>query len=179
MQYVALLRGINVNGHRMVRMEDLRAMVADLGYGDVRTYIQSGNVVFRYGEAPAEALGRAIQEGIAGRFGLEDVPVVVLEGTELAGIVEGNPFVREGADPKWLYVTVLAQAPDPDRLGAIAVDGFLPDRFAVVGRCVYVHCPNGYHSTKLNNTWVERRLGGPATTRNWNTMVKLAAMAAE
>lgn len=178
MQYVGLLRGINVNGHRTIRMEDLRALVTDLGYSDVRTYIQSGNVLFRSGEAcGADEAGRALERGIAQRFGL-DVAVVVVTEAELAGIAAGNPFVQEGVEERTLYVTVLAQPPQPDRVGAIAAEAALPDRFAVVGRCIYVHCPNGYHRTKLSNAFFEARLGGPATTRNWNTVMRLARLVA-
>ena len=177
MRYVALLRGINVNGRRTVRMEELRALVADLGYADVRTYIQSGNVLLSGDDGAAGAIGRAIERGIAERFGIPDVAVVVLTSGELGEMVAGNPFVREGLEPKTLYAAVLARAPEAGRVEAIPAEAYLPDRFAVAGRCVYVHCPNGFHATKLNNGFFEARLGVAATSRNWNTMVKLAGMA--
>lgn len=178
MRHVALLRGINVNGHRMIRMEDLRAMVATLGHGDVATLIQSGNVLFRAAEAPPAELADGIARGIAERFGLPDVPVVVLPGPELAAIVTANPFVAEGIDPGRLHATVLARAPER---GEGPGPAGLPtaDRFALVGRCVYVHCPNGYHRTRLTNAHFERRFGVPATTRNWNTLCRLALLAAD
>lgn len=178
LQYIALLRGVNVNGHRPVRMDALRALVAELGYADVRTYIQSGNVLLRSADAEAAQVGCALEAGIARRLGL-DVAVVVLDEAELAAIAAGNPFVHEGPGPGDLYVTLLAQAPAADRLAALDPRAFLPDRYAPAGRCVYVHCPNGFHRTKLTNAFFEARLGGPATTRNWQTVLRLARLAGE
>ena len=145
LQYIALLRGINVSGHRPVRMDELRALIAELGYADVRTYIQSGNVLLRSADAGAAEVGCALEAGIARRLGLE-VAVVVLGEPELA---------------------------------AIDTRAFLPDRCALAERCVYVHCPNGFHRTKLTNAFLEARLGGPATTRNWQTVLRLARLAGE
>lgn len=178
MQYVGLLRGINVNGHRMIRMEDLRALCVAMGYLDVRTYIQSGNVIFRSTEIARAELESAIAAGIARRFEL-DVAVMVRTGQELAEIAAANPFLTQGAEPRSLYVTLLAQSPHPDRLRALPAQGFPPDGFVAAERCIYVHCPEGYHRTKLTNAFFEAHLGVPATTRNWNTLGKLAAMAAE
>ena len=177
MRHVALLRGINVNGRRTIRMEDLRAMVAELGHGQVRTFIQSGNVLFSAAGSPAADLAHGIEQRIAERFGLDDVTVIVLPAPELEAIVAANPFTAEGIEPRQLYATVLAHPPEAPDPGPAA--SHLPDRFALVGRCVYVHCRSGYHQSPLTNAYFERRFGARATTRNWNTMCRLAELAAE
>ena len=106
--------------------------------------------------------------------------VLVRSAAELAGVVAGNPFVgRAGVDPRTLHVTFLADAPDPDRCTAIEPDAGGADAFEIVGREVYLHCPGGYGRSKLNNAFWERKLKVPATTRNWNSVTRLAAMAAE
>ncbi len=176
MQYVALLRGINVNGQRMIRMEDLRTLVAEIGCTQVRTLLQSGNVLLRSAEVAPTELAGAIERALAERLGL-DVAVFVLTVRELAELVEANPLAGEGVEPRSLYVTVLPRAPDPQRLEPLMARDWSPDRLALVGRCAYVHCPNGYHGTKLTNTLLESRLGAPATTRSWNTMLRLVQLA--
>ena len=172
MRCVVLLRGVNVNGHRLVPMADLRQLLADLGYTAVQTYIQSGNVVCAPPPGADPATG--IRAAIARRFGHDDVGVVVLSGGEMAEIAAGNPFPREGADPRHLYVTVLSAPPPSDRAAALAAVQALPDRCAIARRWIYMHCPGGYHRTTLSNAFFERAAGVPATTRNWQTTLRLA-----
>ena len=181
--FVALLRSINVGGRNRVLMGDLASLVESLGFGRVETYLQSGNVVFT-GNGTPNSVARAIEVGVAGELGLE-VPVVVRSLRQLNRSLGANPFLRSGVDPKSLHVTFLAGAPSPDRpsapgrLGTSSGEGdsYGGDRFEVVGSDVFVHCPGGYGSTKLNNAFFERRTGMVATTRNWRTVTTLARMA--
>lgn len=181
--FVALLRSVNVGGRNRVLMADLVRLVESLGFDDVETYVQSGNVVFTGSGAPTAA-ARAIEGAIGDRLGLE-VPVIVRSGKQLSRLLEVNPFLRSGADPKYLHVTLLAGPPAPDRrrlvVGSEGPSGadhpYGDDRFELVGSDVFVHCPGGYGTTKLNNAFFERRTGVVATTRNWRTVTTLARMA--
>jgi uncharacterized protein (DUF1697 family) len=172
---VVLLRGINLGARNRVAMEDLRALVGALGGEDVQTYVQSGNVVFR-SSVPASDLVSTIERGIQRKLGL-DVTVLLRTKGQLAQVVRENPFVGPGIAPTELHVTFLAHAPDPEHVAQLAERRFDPDRFAVAGQDVYLHCPNGYGRSKLSNAFFERRLAVPATTRNWKTVTTLATLA--
>ncbi len=159
-------------------MAELRALVESLGFGGVTTYLQSGNVVFT-GTGSARAAAQSIRGRIAADIGLE-VPVLVRTATQLADVVRSTPYGALGADPKTLHVTFLASEPGGDGVGALLgrAEEFGDDRFEIVGREIYLHCPGGYGETKLNNSYLERRLGVTATTRNWRTVTALADLAA-
>jgi uncharacterized protein (DUF1697 family) len=172
--YVALLRGINLGARNKVAMPDLRALFGALGAQDVSTYVQSGNVVFKSPEGPAE-LRAAAEEHIKRDLGL-DVTVLLRTRTELAAIVADNPFARDEREPTTLHVTFLAEAPDAERARELDPTASDPDEFRIVGRDVYLHCPNGYGRSKLSNAFFERRLGVAATTRNWRTVTTLAEL---
>jgi len=181
---VAVLRGINVGGHNRVPMPALRDAVGELGYGDVRTYVQSGNVVFTAegDPGPGEVADR-VADVVANAFGA-DVPVVVRTGPQLADAVANGPFVRDGLHPEEaptaFHVTFLAAPPDPARWKAAAAEAerFVPDVCALAGADIHLHVPGGrYSDSKLTNAWFERQLGVTATTRNWKTVTVLAAMA--
>jgi uncharacterized protein (DUF1697 family) len=162
--YVALLRGINVGG-KTLRMGDLRTVCERLGYQGVQTYIQSGNVVFGAERADAGQLSAAIREATGVQAG-----VLLRTSAEMAGVARAHPFSGE---PRQLHVTFL----DGEPAGRLPPSGFEPDEYRVAGREVYLHCPNGYGQTKLDNGYLERRLRVMATTRNWATVRKLAEMA--
>ena len=172
--YVALLRGINVGGHAKVAMAELRATFVDMGFTDATTYIQSGNVVFTASGSATRARS-VIEKGLETRFGL-GITVVVRTRPQLSEIIGHNPLAGGGRDPAKLHVTFLAAAPTSSRLSTLDPDGFLPDEFRVAGAEVYVHCPNGYGRTKLNNAFFERSLGVAATTRTLRTVTTLADM---
>ena len=168
----ALLRGINLGGHRKLAMADLREIFAACGAENVNTYVQSGNVVFT-GASPKRLVGE-VETEIERRLGL-DVRVLVRSARELEGLVSANPFPDEG-DPTRLHVTFLAEPPAPERVDGIDSAPFAPDEFRIAGREVYLHVPHGYGRTKLGNTFFERKLGVAATTRNWRTVLKLAEL---
>jgi uncharacterized protein (DUF1697 family) len=176
-RFVALLRGVNVSGHRKVPMAELRGLCESIGLGDARTYLQSGNVVFTSEVAPA-AVGRALEAAIEAELGV--TTTVLLRSKEaLDSVVEHNPFLRASGGTESLYVTFLAAGAAPARravLDQTEVDAG-PDEFAVSGTEVYLSCPGGYGRTKLNNSFFERRLAVTATTRNWKSVVALAEMA--
>lgn len=174
--HIALLRAVNVGGN-MLKMERLREMLAELGFTDVRTYLQSGNVLFAAKGAPAR-VSAAIEKRLSEATRLP-VSAIVRTPDELQRIVAANPFAKEASvAPKTVHVTFLAgDAPK----GAAAAIGKLKagtDRWHVAGREVYLCCPDGYGRTKLNNTALERALDLRATTRNWSTVTALYTMAA-
>ena len=173
--YVALLRGINLGARNKVSMADLRALFAGLGADDVATYAQSGNVVFRSSDSPGK-LTEAIEKRIRRDLGL-DVTVLVRTQRQLAKLAAANPFADDVSDPTKLHVTFLADKPDSARVRRLDPKSAEPDEFRVTGQEVYLHCPNGYGRSKLSNSYFEKHLGVPATTRNWRTVTKLADLA--
>ncbi|HEX3626473.1 MAG TPA: DUF1697 domain-containing protein [Verrucomicrobiae bacterium] len=175
---VAILRGINVSGHKIIKMERLRAAFEDLGFAHVKTYVQSGNVVFETAESPASLAGR-IETKILDEFGFE-VPVLTKSSKELKDIVKRNPFVKDPAiDQTKLHVTFLSGDPPRNALDALEPLAAGGERVALAGRAVYLYCPNGYGNTKLTNTTIEKKLSCRATTRNWATTNKLLEMAGQ
>jgi uncharacterized protein (DUF1697 family) len=175
--YLAMLRGINVTGHKIIKMEKLRASMEALGFSQVRTYVQSGNIVFRAATNSKAALRRMIAERIESDFGFA-VPVFMKTAKDLARIVKENPFLEDKSiDQSKLHVTFLsgpAPATASESLAALAVK---PERFHVSGHEIYLYCPNGYGGTKLSNSAIEKKLGVGATTRNWRSVNTLLAMA--
>ena len=177
--YVAMLRGINVSGSKPAKMDALRASFEALGFKNVRTYVQSGNVLFEAKAPTAAPLGPKIVAQIKRDFGF-DVPVLVLGADELARVVEANPFLKqrgEGVDVTKLHVTFLAAAPAAAGLKKMEGLSSGRDAFHCLGTTIYLACPDGYGNTKLSNNTFERALGAAATTRNWKTVTALAALA--
>ena len=166
---VGLLRGVNVGG-RTLPMAELREVVESLGFGDVRTYIQSGNVLF---SAPRRPKPDVVEAAIARRFGLE-VDVMLRSPAELRRVIERNPFPN--AEPSRLHVGFMARRPAPADVAALDEEAFAPEQFAILGTELYLHLPNGMGRTKLPD-YVLRRVKVPTTVRNWNTVTKLAELA--
>jgi uncharacterized protein (DUF1697 family) len=176
MRYVALLRGVNLAGYRKLPMADLRELLCALGYDDVSTYLQSGNALFTSPRDDPRTMEKEIELEIERALGL-DVPVVIRTPDELASVVAGNPFPHAPARPSHYYVCFLSGQPDPTTLSTIDRWRFEPDEFHVGDRAIYLWYPNGLHGSKLSNAFWERRLGLTATSRNWNTVTKLLALA--
>ena len=171
-RHVALLRGINVGGRNKLPMKTLVGIFEGLGCGDVTTWIQSGNVVFSAAPRHTGRLAARVSRGIAEAVGL-DVPVVLRSADELAAIVENNPFVADGADERGLHVMFLADRPAAAQIAALDAGRSPPDEFRVLGREVYLSCPNGVARTKLTNAYFDARLSTVSTSRNWRTVQKL------
>jgi uncharacterized protein (DUF1697 family) len=174
--YVALLRSVNVAGHGRLSMSELTESFVTLGHRDVTTYIQTGNVLFRSPKKSVAALTTAIEHQLERDFGT--TPAVILRTVpELARVMATSPFPSQGADPSRHHVTFLAEKPSPDRLAAFTPPPSGRDELVIIGREVYVHTPDGYGNSKLSGAMLERRLGVVSTTRNWNTVTKLCALA--
>jgi uncharacterized protein (DUF1697 family) len=174
--YVALLRSVNVAGHGRLSMPELTESFVSLGHRDVTTYIQTGNVLFRSPKKSIAALTTAIEDQLERDFGT--TPAVILRTVpDLARVLETSPFPAQGADPSRHHVTFLAEEPSPDRLAAFTPPASGRDELVIIGREVYVHTPDGYGNSKLSGAMLERRLGVVSTTRNWNTVTKLCALA--
>jgi uncharacterized protein (DUF1697 family) len=173
--WVALLRGINVGGKKRVAMSDLRALLESLGCRDVRTYVQSGNAVFTAERGKAKELEHDIASAIDAELRL-DVKVLVRTATELTTVVDGNPFAVPRADPKQLHVVFLSAAPAADKIANVDRARLAPDQFEPGSRVLYLRLVNGIAGSRTPD-W-ERLLGLTATTRNWNTVTRLHALAA-
>lgn len=176
-KYVAMLRGINVAGNTRVKMDDLRRIFSNLGNTDVQTYLQSGNVVFSSSETDPSKLETASEEAIAAELGLQ-IAVLVRTHDDLAKVLTANPYLDRETDLTKLPVTFLAAEPEADKVAALQVPAGESAVCTVLGREVYLHCPDGYGRTKLNNAFLERKLGVKATTRNWKSVTTLHDMSA-
>ena len=178
--FVALLRGVNVGGHRKVPSADLRAVAEEAGLTDVVTLLNSGNVVFSAPEAgPGDSrpIADTIAAGLRARLGFE-VDVVAVSASALDDVVAANPFPDEArADPSHLLVTFSAEPPDEDRIRAFDTSAF-PERLAWVAGVGYTYFPQGVGTSKLTPALLKRALGAEGTARNWNTVLKLQALAA-
>ncbi len=171
---IAVLRGINVGGKRKVPMADLRALCQQTGMGNVKTYIQSGNIVFR-SAASSEQLAEMLTNEIKTRFGFE-VPVIVRTGSELAQAITDNPFYNKKADIGKLHLAFLNALPENVLVKQAETQQYKPDQFAVIGRSVFVYCEGKYHQSRLSNSFFEKKLNVSASTRNWKTVLKLAEL---
>jgi uncharacterized protein (DUF1697 family) len=176
MRYVALLRGINVGGHKMVPMARLRVLLAELGYRDVVTHLQSGNAVIS-ADGPAAALEQDIAEAVAARLGVS-CAVMVRTGAQLAAAVSVNPLGGAPENPSRYFVAFLSTPPAAAKLAALDGVSFEPDTLWVRGSEAYLWCPAGAAQTKLTGAAVEKLLGVSATARNWNTVTRLAELTA-
>jgi uncharacterized protein (DUF1697 family) len=175
--YISMLRGINLGSHNSIRMPELKGLYEALGFTNVSTYVQSGNVVFSGDDRDTPELEAAIQAQIAATFGF-DVPVFVRQARDFQWLLDENPFLHgRSEDPARLHVTFLSAAPPQEKLDALVKPAGENDEYVIIGRDVFLFCPNGYGRTKLSNAFFERKLGLPATTRNWNTINALLKMA--
>jgi uncharacterized protein (DUF1697 family) len=173
--YVALLRGVNVGGKNKLPMKDLAELFVAAGCRDVRTYIQSGNVVFRTGTGVAAKISRVIAAGITDRFGFKS-PVVLRSADEMKAVVAENPFLANGGSDDGLHVMFLADHPAADSVTALDPRRSPGDTFIVRGRDIYMHLPNGAGVSKLTNAYFDSKLATVSTGRNWRTVTTLLEM---
>ncbi|MCE3198591.1 DUF1697 domain-containing protein [Paenibacillus sonchi] len=177
--YIALLRGINVGGNKIIKMQALKAMFESLGYSRVRTYIQSGNVVFESNRAQAAELEAVISAAIRETFGF-DVSVMSRSLEELEAVIAGNPFeppAEEGY--KRLYISFLAEAPSKEALEKLRPYEEGADKLHVAGKEMYTLYEVSASQSPLFKVQLDKLLGTSITARNWNTVNKLAAMGRE
>ena len=176
---ISLLRGINVGGHRKIKMTELKALYESLGYERVTTYIQSGNVVFSSRGKNTAPMERKLQAGIERQFGHE-VDVFVYGVNAWREMITENPFgAGSKIDPKRMVVSFLAAAPEAAAREALAQVESGKDEVRFRGRFAYMYFPDGYGQTKLSNPVMERKLKTRSTARNWNTVNKLLELAQE
>lgn len=178
-RYISLLRGVNVSGQKLIRMEHLRQMYEEQGFADVCTYLQSGNVVFKGGGCTADDAAQKIIAAIQKTFGF-DVAVFVNEPEKFRQIIENNPFSNKPEkETTHVYVTFLAGTPLLTEAPALLSKKHDTEEIVVTESAVYLYCPIGYGKTKLNNNYIENRLKCKATTRNWKSCTELYKMASQ
>ncbi|EMF53520.1 hypothetical protein SBD_5064 [Streptomyces bottropensis ATCC 25435] len=175
--YAALLRGINVGGNKKVPMADLRTLLTGLGHTGVATYLQSGNAVFTSDHGDEDTLAADLTTALAGHFGFT-VDVLVRDHAYLEAVRADCPFPAAELQGKQLHVTYFSQAVEPARFESIDQQAFLPEEFRIGDRALYLYAPEGLGRSKLAEALSRPRLGKGliATTRNWNTVVKLAEL---
>jgi uncharacterized protein (DUF1697 family) len=168
--YISLLRGINVGGSAKIKMDELVVLYESLGFKDVRTYIQSGNVIFRSREIDIKKLQISIEEKIKQALHFNSL-VMLITPAVLQKIIINNPFLKErDIDAAKLHVTFLSETPSESKVRQLKETHYETDRFVIANREVYLYCPRGYGRTKYSNDFFEKKLGVNATTRNWNTV---------
>ncbi len=168
---IAILRGINVGGKRKILMNDLKSLCEIVGLQNVKTYIQSGNLIFKSNKQNAK-IEIDLEKGIAEKFGF-DVPVIVRSKKELETVINTNPFLGENADSKQLHVTFLKEKPNHENIQHTLTYNCEPDKFKMGEKEVFIMCTGKYHASKLTNGFFEKKLNTGATTRNWKTVLKL------
>ena len=174
--YISILRGINVSGQKKIIMTDLVKLYEDLGFTDVKTYIQSGNVVFNSTKKVSNSmLVKQIETKINEIYGFL-VPVIIRTVDDLSKIIASNPFKNETSEN--LYITFLSNLPNSNHLENLTELNYLLDEFIVIEKEIYLNV-SSYGTTKLSNSFFENKLKVTATTRNWNTVNKLLAISTE
>lgn len=176
--YVALLRGVNVGGRNRLAMADLRALLAGLGHGAPRTYVQSGNAIFASDRSDGQAMADELAGAIATELGVS--PSVMLRSADqLAAVVAANPFAPEAAaDPTTVHAAFLSAEPDDPAAFAVDPAAFAPEQIAVGDRVRYLHLPAGIGRSPLATELARRRAGVAVTIRNWRTVTALLDMVA-
>ena len=174
MKYIALLRGINVGGHKKILMADLRDLLSThKQLNTIKTYIQSGNVIFESDNEDEAALSLLISELLLKKYKF-NVPVQVYSKIRWNSIVKNNPFINKGGiDTKRLNVTILDKSPKEENIAILKKMNFNPDTYIIDSNIIYCHYPNGVGRSKMTSAIFERKLNVSSTSRNWNTMLKI------
>jgi uncharacterized protein (DUF1697 family) len=169
--YLSILRGINVSGKKAIKMVDLKEVYQSIGFENITTYIQSGNVVF---ESDSDVkLVEKIEAAILKKYQFE-VPILIRTLKEIENTISSNPFLKtESTEIDKFHVTFLGEQAAKENMEKTNAYNYSPDEFVLTETEVFVYCPNGYGKTKLNNTFFEKKLKVSCTTRNWKTCNKL------
>ncbi|WP_281335891.1 DUF1697 domain-containing protein [Flavobacterium eburneipallidum] len=174
--HLALLRGINVSGHNMIKMEALKTTLEAIGFENVQTYIQTGNVFVDTNEENAAAVGFKIKQEIFKVFGHE-VPVVVIGKADLEACFKNNPFLKEKElDTKKLYVAFISTSLKSDSINDLKMSQVKPDEASIDESRIYIKYAVGAGKTRLEQKYIEKKLNVTATIRNWNTVTQLLKM---
>lgn len=172
-QLAVFLRAVNVGGNNMVPMDTLRDLASGLGYTDVATYLQSGNLVCDVAATKPAEVEQAIHAAIHAELRLS-IDVMARTREELLGVIDGNPFETIADDPKKLHVSFLTRQPAAAAVAACDPDEFSPERYVFGDRCIYLWLPRGAGHSKLAKTSWAQRLAVPGTARNWRTLTIMA-----
>ncbi|MEU7423608.1 DUF1697 domain-containing protein [Streptomyces sp. NPDC040750] len=177
--YAALLRGINVGGGRKLPMAELRTLMTGLGHTGVRTHLQSGQAVFTTDDGDTQSLAERLSRAIEERFGFA-VDVLVRDHAYLSAVAEACPFPAADLEARQLHVTYFSAPVTPDRFAEIDQAARLPEEFRLGDRCLYLYAPDGLGRSKLAEQLARPRItkGLIATSRNWNTVLKLVELTA-
>jgi uncharacterized protein (DUF1697 family) len=174
--YIGLLRGINVTGRNIIPMSDLRALCAELGYSDVLTHIQSGNLVFST-SAQAMAVETELEQAIAHRFHLQ-IPVIVRPAADWPAYIKSNPFPEASRrEPNLVMLALAKTSPKPEAVPALCDRSPRGERIFQAGDALWIHFAGGVGKSKLSPALLDRLVGSPVTMRNWRTVLKLNEMA--
>ncbi len=171
MKYIAILRGINVGGKRKILMADLKLLFSSLGFSQVVSYIQSGNIVFH--SEGNKNLSKIIEAEILKQYGFE-VPLIVIDKNEFNNIIQGNPYKNK--EEKQLYVSFFKASPNLELVNLLSNQSFAPDQFKITEKAVYIFCNTKYSDSKLTNTFLEKKLKETITTRNWKSSLKISEL---
>lgn len=171
--FVSLFRGINVGGRNMIRMKELKEYYETLGFHDVITFIQSGNVICTTDDTDVTQLAKRIEDGVVQRFGFR-VGVIVRTSEEFRESIANNPFQNEHEkESKWILVLFLATPPERTAVEALQKAYTGPEEFSVIGQDMYIYYPNGIGRSKFTLPLIEKKLKTSGTGRNWNTVLQL------
>ncbi len=168
--FISLLRGINVGGQKQIRIPELAKLYEDAGFTNVRTYVQSGNIIFDTSERDQSVLSEVIERRILKIYKFS-VEAFIRTPKDFKQLSDNNPFLKaRHEDPAKLHVTFLKSTPAKSQINKIEIPDGSTDEYYIKEKEIYLFCPNGYGRTKLSNTFFEKKLDIPATTRNWNTI---------
>ena len=174
--YIALLRGINVGGHKKVPMAELRELLSKSGFENVQTYIQSGNVILQSSEKNTQNIEEIIKQAILGHFGFE-VSVLAITKSDLKRIFDDSPFSEE--KKKKSYFMMLHDCPEEALIKAASEKIYEGEEYNIIRDCIYYFCDKGLGQAKFNVNFFERKLNTFATARNYNTMLKLLSLSSQ
>ena len=173
-RYLVMPRGINVGTRNRVPMAELRSKLADEGYSDVATVLQSGNVIVSSASDRPDDVAGAIQRLLSDEFAVK-VPCVVRTASQVRGVLERNPLQEVVSNPSRYLVNFLSEEPDPEAVGALLEEDHSPEAIAIKGAEAYVWTPDGVKAMTLSYAYLEKRFGVVATARNWTTLEKIVA----
>ncbi|MCX6321174.1 MAG: DUF1697 domain-containing protein [Bacteroidia bacterium] len=176
--YISFLRGVNMTGHNSIRMTDLSALYKNLGFNDAETYIQSGNVIFSsMDDVPVPEIASTIERSILKRFNY-NVPVLIRTVEEMRKLISANPFIEErNFEPSKMAVMLLYEKTTKAQIQKVIDIDYPPDKFKIIGKEIFIYCPNGFGRTKLYTNFFEKKMGVTGTARNWKTITTILQIA--
>jgi uncharacterized protein (DUF1697 family) len=175
--YISFLRGVNMTGHNSIKMTELSAAFFSMGFADAETYIQSGNVIFSDPGKSLPCIGEQIEKTILERFGYT-IPSMIRTKKELTDLFSANPFAGEpNFDPSKQAVIFLHDEPSDAQIKKVAHIDYPPDKFMIIGKEIFIYCPNGFGRTKIYTNFFENKMGVIGTARNWKTITTILNIA--